>query len=407
MKFLHTSDWHVGRTIRGRSRADEHTAVLAEIADIARAEAVDAVLVVGDLFDTAAPTPETEQIVFRALLDLAATGATVVVVAGNHDSARRLQAVAPLLELGEVVTRPVFARPDAGGLVELTSRSGAERAKVAVLPFLSQRYVVRAAELMELDASDHGQIYDQRVRELLRALCVGFGADTVNLVAAHLTVSGGRLGGGERAAHTVFEYEVGAVSFPPEAQYVALGHLHRRQQVPGAGQIHYCGSPLQLDFGETRDVKSVTVVEAAAGTPASVRDVELTSGRRLQTLTGTLADLQTRAASDGDLDDAWVKVVLQEPPRVGLADEVRDLFPSAVDVAVERPHTDTGDVGPSRPSRSGRGPTELFGDFLTERGIDDPALAELFAEVLAEVEGDTVGAGPGPGVLSGAGGDQR
>src|SRR5581483_8487112 len=112
MRFLHTADWHVGRTIRGRSRADEHVAVLAELAGIARAHEVDAVLVCGDVFNTAAPTPEAEQIVYRALLDLASTGARVVVLAGNHDSDRRLQAVQPLLELGAVVTRPVFAEPE-------------------------------------------------------------------------------------------------------------------------------------------------------------------------------------------------------------------------------------------------------------------------------------------------------
>src|SRR5213596_2801936 len=102
MKLLHTSDWHVGKLLRGRSRADEHREVLAEIAGIAAAEEVDAVLVAGDLFDTAAPSPESEEIVYRALLGLAATGATVVVVAGNHDNPRRLSAVAPLLELGRV-----------------------------------------------------------------------------------------------------------------------------------------------------------------------------------------------------------------------------------------------------------------------------------------------------------------
>ncbi len=381
MKFLHTSDWHVGRTLRGRSRAEEHRAVLREIAEIAQAEAVDAVLVVGDLFDTAAPTPEAETIVFQALLDLAGTGATVVVLAGNHDSYRRLQAVEPLLELGHVITRPVFARPEAGGLVELTSREGNERAKVAVLPFLSQRHVVSAADLMELDAADHGNAYDQRVRELLRALCAGFGPDTVNLVAAHLTVSGGRLGGGERAAHTVFEYEVGAVAFPPEAHYVALGHLHRRQQVPGAGQIHYCGSPLQLDFGETQDIKSVTIVEATAATPASVRDVALQEGWRLRTLSGSLTDLQAVAGAGVGSD--WLKVVVHESARVGLADEVRALFPGAVDVAVARPEAAPDELG--RPSRAGRGPAALFGDFLTERGIDDPPLVALFAEILGEV----------------------
>ena len=131
MKLLHTSDWHVGRSIRGRSRAAEHEAVLSEIGSIARAEGVDAVLVVGDLFESKAPTAESEQIVFRALLDLAATGATVVVVAGNHDSARRLEALQPLLELGRIVARPAVAEADDAGVVEIVSRDASQRALVA------------------------------------------------------------------------------------------------------------------------------------------------------------------------------------------------------------------------------------------------------------------------------------
>ena len=124
VKFLHTGDWHVGKTMRGRSRADEHRAVLDEIAALAAAEQVDAVLVAGDLFDTAAPTAESEQIVYGALLALARSGAHVVVVSGNHDNERRLQAVAPLLELGRVTMAASFRRPDEGGVVEVSSRDG-------------------------------------------------------------------------------------------------------------------------------------------------------------------------------------------------------------------------------------------------------------------------------------------
>src|SRR4029450_13021080 len=92
VRLLPTSDWPVGRAIRGRSRAAEHRAVLAEIAAVADRDEVDLVVVAGDLFDTAAPTPEAERIVYRALLDLAAGGRPVVVVAGNHDSAGRVGA---------------------------------------------------------------------------------------------------------------------------------------------------------------------------------------------------------------------------------------------------------------------------------------------------------------------------
>ena len=92
VRILHTSDWHAGKSLRGRSRADEHRAVFAEIAGIARTSEVDLVLVVGDLFDTAAPGPEAEQIVWQALLDLADTGASVVALAGNHDHPARFDA---------------------------------------------------------------------------------------------------------------------------------------------------------------------------------------------------------------------------------------------------------------------------------------------------------------------------
>src|SRR5690349_2130715 len=105
MKILHTADWHVGKTVRGHSRADEHRAVLDELVAVAEAREVDLVIVAGDLFDTASPTPESEQIVYQALLGLRATGAQVVVIAGNHDNPHRLLAVAPLF--GELAVRVV------------------------------------------------------------------------------------------------------------------------------------------------------------------------------------------------------------------------------------------------------------------------------------------------------------
>ena len=380
MKILHTSDWHVGRSIRGRSRASEHEAVLAEIGSIARAEEVDVVLVVGDLFESKAPTAESEEIVFRALLDLASTGATVVVVAGNHDSARRLEALQPLLELGRIVARPAAVEADEGGVVEVRSKDGRERGLIATLPFLSQRQVVSADDLVLLDAGDHRHRYATHVAARLARLAERFGSDTVNVVAAHLTVTGGRLGGGERAAHTVFDYEVPAGAFPSSAQYVALGHLHRRQRLPGDGEVHYCGSPLALDFGEVRDTKSVLLVEAHAGDPVSVRDIPVRAGRALRVVRGTLDEL---AAVEVD-GDAWLKVIVEERARTGLADEVRDLFPTAVDVCVAAPAT-TAATRPTDPLAR-RSPADLFTAFLADRGIDDPDLARLFADVLDEVQ---------------------
>jgi len=384
VKILHTADWHVGKTLRGRSRAAEHAAVLAEIAAVAEAQAVDLALVVGDVFDTGAPTPESESIAYQALLALAATGAQVVVVSGNHDNERRLQAVAPLLALGRVVTRASFASAGEGGVVRGVSRAG-EPWQLAVVPFLSQRFVVRAADLLSGEAADHTGTYGERVGRIVAALCAGFCAESVNLVAAHLMVAGGMLGGGERTAQTIFDYAVSPAVFPPSAHYVALGHLHRAQVVPGACPIRYSGSPLALDFGETADAKSVTVVEAAPGRPAVAKEVALSSGRALGVAAGTLDELRLVAA--GGPRDAWLKVVVREQPRVGLAEEVRELFPDAVDVAVDAPVP--AGVGAAaageRPSRAGRSPGELFAEYLAEGGrADADALVALFNGLMAE-----------------------
>jgi exonuclease SbcD len=376
VKILHTSDWHVGRTIRGRSRAEEHRAVLAEITDIAQTEEIDLVLVAGDLFDVVAPSPESELIVFRALLDLAEI-APVVVVAGNHDHPRRLEAVAPLLELGRVRVGATLQRPDDGGVISVDTASG-ETARIALIPFVGQRAIVSADDLMTLDPDQHGGQYAGRLTAVIARLTEDLTLDQVNLVVAHLMVAGGTLGGGERSAHTIFDYAVSAHAFDGSLSYVALGHLHRPQRVPAAGPVWYSGSPLQLDFGETDDRKAVLLVEAEPSLPARVRQVPLTAGRRLLNLRGTLEQVTARQAEVGD---AYLRVELEETARVGLADQVRELLPNAVDVAIavseEAPAT-------APPVRLGRPPHELFTEYLTQKDALDQGLVVLFDELLAE-----------------------
>ncbi len=384
MKLLHTSDWHVGRGIRGRSRADEHRAVLAEIVEVAAEEQVDVVLVTGDAFDTATPTPEAEGIVYRALLDLADTGAHVVVLAGNHDNPRRWAALEPVLNRSTVHVASDVRPPDDGGVLDLQTASG-EVARIALVPFLSQRSVVKADQLMARRGDQHAARYAERAKRILKALTAGFGPDTVNIVAAHLTVASGQpvLGGGERAAHTIFDYLVPPTAFPASAQYVALGHLHQPHQIPGACPIWYCGSPLHLDFGEVeRDHKAVLVVEAEPNLPATIRTVDLTQGRSLRTVRGPLAELESRVAQ---LGDAHLRVVLTDADRAGLADEVRERFPTAVDVRIDHEDRPDGDEETWELDDFHQSPTDLFAQYLTEAQVEDPDLTALFGELLEQV----------------------
>ena len=381
MKVLHTSDWHVGKAIRGESRADEHRAVLQEIVGIAESEQVDLAIVAGDLFDSASPNAEAEEIVYRALLGLASAGIPVAVIAGNHDNAKRLQAVAPLLELGKVHVVSEPTRPDEGGVMELTTAAGTN-VRLAMLPFVSKRGIVRAEQLMEQAAFEHAQVYAERLRLLVDHMCRGFTDDTVNILAAHAFVLGAAAGGGERPAHLVEEYAITAQSFPASIGYGALGHLHRPQKLPAGPPLHYCGSPLQLDFGEGEQTKQVNIVTIEPGAPADVKAVELNSGWRLRTLRGGLDELLTTEPPQ----NTWLRVIVQGATRAGLAQMVRDaLGPGVVDVRVEEAGRAAADGGVDHSNRS---PLELFDSYLEREGVADDRIRGLFAELLDhEVEG--------------------
>ncbi len=392
VRLLHTADWHVGRTLRGRSRAEEHEATLDGVVRLAQESSAQLVVVAGDLFDTAAPTPEAERLVYRTLLRLAEDGRQVLVVAGNHDHPRRLAAVEPLLDLARVRLRPMVVPPQQGGVVTLDVDG--TPVQVAFLPWLSHRHAISADDLLSRDADQHNQTYLDRVRRITEALCAGFGGDTVNLVVGHLTAVGGLLGGGEREAHTVFDYAVPASIFPPTAGYVALGHLHRHQRLAGPAPTYYAGSPLQLDFGEGDNTPGAVSVELAPGRPARVTFNELDGARRLRTLAGTLDELDVAAAQVGD---AHLRLVVRERQRAGLADDVRARFPNAVDVRVETAEErdnrrggagasggGSGSSGAGSPRRLGRGAPELFAEFLEHEAIDDARLGALFARLVDE-----------------------
>jgi exonuclease SbcD len=380
VKLLHTADWHVGRTIRGRTRADEHRGVLDEIVGIARDEVVDLVIVAGDLFDVSAPSPESEDIVYRALLDLASTGADVVVIAGNHDHPGRLAAVRPLLNLTRVRTAAFFERPGEGGVARIRTRTGA-KVRVAMLPFLSQRTIVKADVLMAQDAADHVQHYADRFRRITSMLCDDFDAECINIIAAHATVVGARLGGGEREAHTLDDYHITAGVFPANAHYVALGHVHRAQRIHGACPIWYAGSPLQLDFGETANTPRVLIAEMAVDMPAQVREIPLASGRRLRTVRGLLAELEARRDEFGD---DYLRLELTDVSASGLADTARAAFPDAVDIRIARDDVVDTDDAAWTLDQVRRSPVELFAEYLVERGLQDPALTRLFNELFAD-----------------------
>jgi len=388
VKFLHTADWHTGKTLKGRDRLDEQRAVLGEIVAIAEEQQVDAVLIAGDVYDSVAPSAPAQQLVVKTLLGLRRAGAEVIAIAGNHDHGPTFEAYRPLMGAAGITLVGGARSPDKGGVIRFRARSTGEDVQLAVLPFLTPRYAVRAAEIMTQTPAENVRAYDDQIRRLVDALTGGFAGDTVNLAMSHMTCIGGIFGGGERAAQSIFEYSVPASIFPVSAHYVALGHLHRRQTLPAHCPVHYSGSPIAVDFGEQDNTSTVCLVEATPATPARVTDIPVTSGRRLRTVRGTVAELEAAAGTFGQ---DYLRVWVREAARAGLRETVAGILPNALEVRIDPEFAAPARAG--RPETAGSGtartPGQLFADYCAAVAVADDKVAALFSELHEEVTAET------------------
>jgi exonuclease SbcD len=383
VRFLHTGDWHIGKPLRGRSRMDEYALALDQVRKIAVDARVDAVLLAGDVFDSSAPPPEAEKLVYDFLAQLIPAGIACVVIAGNHDHPRKLQALARLLEGLRIHIRSEVRPPGEGGVVAVPSRDGTEEARIAVLPFVPERKVVDACQML---APEHEwfEAYAERVEQILSWLTKDLTPDTVNLVLGHLMVHQGKVGTGERTLHIGQVYACNPQQLPGNVQYIGLGHLHRPQDVLAPSLTRYAGSLIELDFGERDQDKSVVVVEAQRGRRAAVELVPVNAGRRLRDVEGTLDELRAAAASFGD---AYLRVrVRVEAPVPGVAEQVKELLPNALDVSLEYARQESGEPIATTARHTLR-ERDLFSDFYQRKnGAPPPAdMMALFDTLLDEV----------------------
>jgi len=376
VRFLHTGDWHLGKLLRQRSRDQEHERALTEILTIAKDEAVDGVLIGGDTYDAYLPPPEAERMLNAFLDECCGAGIPVVLIGGNHDHPKRLAAQVRLLDRLRIYVRPEVCRPDAGGVIELPARQGNERAKIAVLPFVPERRIVTACEMMN-PAEQWYQEYAGRLQQILAALTVGFGEDTVNIVLAHVLVNGALVGTGERKLHLGQVYGLTPQALPGNAHYIGLNHLHRPQRVHASSWTEYSGSILSLDFGEVDQTKRVVLVEAHPGRPVEVRSLPMTAGRPLLDVRGTLADLQARSAS---LVHGYLRVTLEvDAPAPGLAQRVKDILPDALEISLAYPRHEPA----PRAVPEGREPIDLLSAYYAREHAAElpPKMVTLFQQL--------------------------
>jgi exonuclease SbcD len=380
MRFLHTSDWHLGKTLKGRSRADEHEAALSEILDLIEREKIDCVLITGDIFDSQAPPPDAERLAFNFFSKLRGLNVEAVVIGGNHDHPKRLAASRDVLGLLDIHVRPDPARPADGGVVEI--EKDGEKALVAVLPFVTAGKIEDATTLMGPEVARY-QAYSERISAICGVLTESFSSKTINLLLAHMYVDGSETSRSEREIHIAKPYAVSAQRFPSTAHYIALGHLHRPQEISAPSRTLYAGSILQLDFGEREQKKRVVIIDAHPGKPATIKSYPLTSGRQLTEVFGTLDELRARAETFGD---DWLRVTVKvDMPLPGIADNVREILPNTLEVRLDYPHIDTQTI-----EMAGTDPLELFSRFYTRQRSAEPpeAITKLFSTLYEEAIAD-------------------
>ena len=266
IRILHTADWHIGQTLRGFSREHEHRKVFGRLEEIIVERNVDALIIAGDVFDSQNPSGEAQQLFYDTLVRLsrARPRMTTVIVSGNHDAAGRLEAPRPLLEAFNIRVVGNVRRHDgqieaSRHLVPIVDASGALAAHVLAVSYPTAACL---PNLTRLD-DEAGSPVVAGVRTLYAELLEALRPQMVGLpfvATGHLHVAGGiESEGAERRILVGGQHAVPHDVFPPEASYVALGHLHKAQAV-GRDTVRYSGSLIPLSATEQPYLHGVTLV---------------------------------------------------------------------------------------------------------------------------------------------------
>ena len=336
MKILHTSDWHLGRSLYGRQRYDEFEAFLDWLSETIWQHEVSTLLVSGDIFDNSTPSTRAQELYYRFLgRTIRSSCRHIVIVAGNHDSPAFLDAPQQLLKALDIhVIGHGNHSPEEEVLVLRDEYRNPELIVCAV-PYLRDR---------DIRTSEAGESADRKEEKLLEGIRTHYaniaalaeqkrqelGGDIPVVAMGHLFTAGGQTidGDGVRELYVGSLAHVTAGIFPENLDYVALGHLHVPQTVNHTDTIRYSGSPLPMGFGEARQQKSVCLVEFQ-GTVPTVHTLGVPVFRRLESIRGDLDTLMTRIRElTAKNETIWLEVIYEGAEVIG---DLRDRLESAVE----------------------------------------------------------------------------
>ena len=386
MKIIHTADWHIGQRLHERSRIDEHEQFLDWLLETIQQNDVELLLVSGDIFHTSLPSAEATNLYYQFLYRLFnKTDTYTVITAGNHDSARHLEAPREFLKMGRIHVVGLTNAP-AACVCEFPLDN--PRVAVAAVPYLSESDLRHLSYETEADRNE-------RYREWLKAFyadCVSaIPTELPKILMGHLFVQGGDVTDSERNVQIGGATAIRASDFPEGVSYIALGHLHRPQTISGTDYpIRYSGSPIPLRFNETRYKKKVYLLEFSDdGALVRDEDIEIPTFKELCTLEGDESSILSEAMT-GIWEGKYIQVKLKlDKPRGAINDEIRQAFNArggeVLSVEVELP--DVGE-GPTIPVEDMKRPEEIFKEFHKsnfEGKSPDDTLAQTFSELVQMV----------------------
>ena len=260
MKFIHTSDWHLGKTLEGNSRLEEQEMFLNDFVDIVEQNDIDMVIIAGDIYDTSNPPAAAEKLFYKTICKLADDGnRCVVIISGNHDNPERLSAITPLAEEMGIL---VFGYP-------LSKTTEAKYKGFEITQALEG-----CTKLNINDTERAQQIsYSKKVGDLFRKLEENFEEDSINIAVSHIFVVGGESTESERPIELGGSLLVQKSDLPQNSQYTALGHLHKPQKASERLNAYYSGSPIQYSKSERVYSKGAKIVEVHPGQDAIIEDI--------------------------------------------------------------------------------------------------------------------------------------
>lgn len=318
--LLHTSDWHLGRSLYGRKRYAEFDHFLQWLIETVKEREVDIVLVAGDLFDTTTPSNRAQALYYRFLSEVSATCCRhVVITAGNHDSPTFLSAPKELLQALNVHVVGSLPENLEDEVLLLDGDDHQVQAIVCAIPYLRDRDI-RSVEPGESIEDKNAKLVEG-VKRHYSAVCAAaelkrgeleaaVGGEIPVIAMGHLFTAGGETvdGDGVRELYVGSLAHVGRELFPSTIDYLALGHLHLPQRVGGAEQMRYCGSPIAMGFGEARSEKQLLLIQFTGRTPR-VEEVAVPCFQPLERIVGSLDEIRSRLEALKQQESrAWLEV---------------------------------------------------------------------------------------------------